>query len=483
VNHGFHNDTTPRYDEAAATWPGTGRSPSGASDAALGRRMGREELGAPTALQRGHPLPEFDGRARVVAGAVHQRHAEPIRLQLVAPRVGKDHAVLRTDPEGSRDLLGEGDVAEVEGRTRHLEAGLGSDRRRHPLLGVVGLMVADLVADHRRQPVGVAGEVDDALVHAHAAAWDHEGVGLLVGEDDDLPRRRVLAGRAQKLRREDLGLALHRRVARRRLLGSKALPCLLAEGLQFVLRDEGDRQVAVGAAGERPDNAEARSHAQQTPPRHAGAGTRRCGDPAVIGGEVSASHRASRSLASTATRTVWRSSALRQRLSPAIGAPTCEAHAIATGRPSLLHNLLRMFQGGAVAPADPSDRHRLAAAALLVTAGAMDDDFDAEERARVLELLESRFALDPADAAELLADGESMARESVDLYGFTSAIKAGFEPEERVDVLEMVWEVVYADGVLHDHEASLMRRLAGLLGVTDRESGDARVRVRERLGL
>jgi uncharacterized tellurite resistance protein B-like protein len=150
----------------------------------------------------------------------------------------------------------------------------------------------------------------------------------------------------------------------------------------------------------------------------------------------------------------------------------------------LLDQLLSLFRGEPSAePQAGHDRHRLAAAALLVTAAAMDDDFDAAERDRIQALLETRFALSRGEAAELLADAEAWAKESVDLYGFTSAIKTGFEPHERVDVMEMVWEVVYTDGHLHDHEASLMRRLAGLLGVTDRESGSARLRVRQKLGL
>ncbi|MFW5834856.1 MAG: TerB family tellurite resistance protein [Pseudomonadota bacterium] len=150
----------------------------------------------------------------------------------------------------------------------------------------------------------------------------------------------------------------------------------------------------------------------------------------------------------------------------------------------MLDQLLSLFRGeSSDQPTAKHDRHQLAAAALLVTAAAMDDDFEAAERERIRILLETRFALSSAEADELLADAETWAEESVDLHGFTSAIKAGFEPHERVDVMEMVWEVVYTDGRLHDHEASLMRRLAGLLGVTDRESGSARLRVRRKLGL
>ncbi|MEO1092523.1 MAG: TerB family tellurite resistance protein [Pseudomonadota bacterium] len=150
----------------------------------------------------------------------------------------------------------------------------------------------------------------------------------------------------------------------------------------------------------------------------------------------------------------------------------------------MFEQLQRLLRGDAPTPeATTPDRHRLAAAALLVTAGMMDDEFDDAERARVLELLQTKFDLDEPAARELLAEGETLAKESVDLFGFTSAIKEGFPPEERIDVIEMVWEVIYTDGELHHLETNLTRRLAGLLGVSDRESGSARLRVRRRLGI
>ena len=68
-------------------------------------------------------------------------------------------------------------------------------------------------------------------------------------------------------------------------------------------------------------------------------------------------------------------------------------------------------------------------------------------------------------------------------HGFTRAIKDGFSHAERVQLIEMMWEVAYADGALHDYEASLLRRVTGLLYVSDRESGEARKRVLARLGL
>jgi uncharacterized tellurite resistance protein B-like protein len=152
----------------------------------------------------------------------------------------------------------------------------------------------------------------------------------------------------------------------------------------------------------------------------------------------------------------------------------------------MLDRLKQLFQP--VAPDRPAGRHgfdelQLAAAALMVEAATMDSDFDAEERARVARLVQERFARDPEEATDQVGEAERMAAASVQWHGFTSAIKDGFDHAERVQLIEMLWEVVYADGELHDYEASLLRRVAGLLYVSDRESGEARKRVLARLGL
>ena len=138
--------------------------------------------------------------------------------------------------------------------------------------------------------------------------------------------------------------------------------------------------------------------------------------------------------------------------------------------------------------AEPKASHsfedkQLAAAALLVEAARLDSDFDDAERSRIEALLESHFALSPEEAMDLLAAGEEASEDSVEWQGFTRSIKEGFDQTERVAMIEMLWEVAYADGELHHYEASLIRRVTGLLYVTDRDSGEARKRVRARLGL
>lgn len=135
------------------------------------------------------------------------------------------------------------------------------------------------------------------------------------------------------------------------------------------------------------------------------------------------------------------------------------------------------------AASGPDDKVRLATVALLVEAAEMDAEFGAEERAKIAELVESRFGLSAAESRALMQAASDKVEQAVEVFGFTREIKNAFSPEERIEMMEMLWEVAYADGVLHDLEASLMRRLAGLLHVSDRDSGLARKRALARLGL
>ena len=127
------------------------------------------------------------------------------------------------------------------------------------------------------------------------------------------------------------------------------------------------------------------------------------------------------------------------------------------------------------------DDHHLAAAALLVEAALMDGTLDEIEHARITDIIRTRLGVDGKAATALLEHAETAASESVDWHGFTRTIKETFDHDERIALVEMLWEVVYADGQVHDHEASLMRRVTGLLYVSGRESADARARAVERL--
>lgn len=150
----------------------------------------------------------------------------------------------------------------------------------------------------------------------------------------------------------------------------------------------------------------------------------------------------------------------------------------------MFEQIKSILQNRASSEADAgTDELQLAVAVLLVEAARMDSDFDAGERHTVAQLLSRRFEIGEAAAETLLDVAERKAEDSVELYTFTRTVKDAFGHEDRVELMQMLWEVAYADGELHDYEANLMRRVAGLVHVSDRESGEARKRALDHLGL
>lgn len=147
---------------------------------------------------------------------------------------------------------------------------------------------------------------------------------------------------------------------------------------------------------------------------------------------------------------------------------------------SFLRRLER--EGGGPTPAHGRDEKRLAAAALLVEAAVMDGHFDAAERATVQGLLAARFGLDAGETEALIASAERAVAAAHGIFRFTNAIKSHFSDAERIELIEMLWEVACADGVVDDYEDNLLRRIAGLIYVTDRDRGLARKRVLARIG-
>jgi uncharacterized tellurite resistance protein B-like protein len=127
------------------------------------------------------------------------------------------------------------------------------------------------------------------------------------------------------------------------------------------------------------------------------------------------------------------------------------------------------------------DELRVAAAALLAEAARLDGHVSQSEREAMQRLLAGRFDLASAEAAELVRDGEAAAADSTQLFAFTRIINRDWPVDERAELFEMIYEVIYADDSLHDLEANLMRRLGELIYLPDRERNEARLRVQRRL--
>jgi uncharacterized tellurite resistance protein B-like protein len=141
----------------------------------------------------------------------------------------------------------------------------------------------------------------------------------------------------------------------------------------------------------------------------------------------------------------------------------------------MFHSLMRMF-ATPEAPLRPPHT-RLSVAVLLLEAARQDDHFDPSERVMIEKLLAGRFCLAPLELARLMAAAEARSAQLVQLHGHTSDIAHEMTPDQRIGLIEMLWDVAYADGVLDPEEDHLIRRIAGLIYVSDRDRVLARQRV------
>ena len=138
-------------------------------------------------------------------------------------------------------------------------------------------------------------------------------------------------------------------------------------------------------------------------------------------------------------------------------------------------------EAGYIPPSEADERVAAATAALLIETAVMDGEFDGDERATISKLLIENFSISENEADALVLETKQAVDDAVELFSFTRVLKGNYDHGDRVKIIEMMWEVAYADGVLHDYEANLIRRATGLLHVSDRESGEARKRILERL--
>ena len=137
--------------------------------------------------------------------------------------------------------------------------------------------------------------------------------------------------------------------------------------------------------------------------------------------------------------------------------------------------LRRLTEGDAPAPLPASDA-RLALAALLVRVARSDGDYAGVERDRIDRILAARHGTGPFEAARLRAEAEALEAEAPDTVRFTRALKDAVPLEDRAGLVEALWAVALADGVRDEAEDGLLRLVANLLGVNDRDSALARQR-------
>ena len=144
---------------------------------------------------------------------------------------------------------------------------------------------------------------------------------------------------------------------------------------------------------------------------------------------------------------------------------------------------LRQFIADVVSPSATEHQsfddtgYRLAATALLVHVISLDGAPSPVETQKLHSLIETRFGLDPGTADKLIAAATLEEGQAVDLYHFTSVIMRAVDEQSRARIIEMMWELVYADGRVSEFEDNVVWRAADLLGISQRDRINLRRRV------
>jgi uncharacterized tellurite resistance protein B-like protein len=113
--------------------------------------------------------------------------------------------------------------------------------------------------------------------------------------------------------------------------------------------------------------------------------------------------------------------------------------------------------------ADAARGVQLAACALLLELAHADGEFTPAEATHIEGALRRHFGLDDAEMRELLALAEAERREAIDHFQFTRAIAEHYDLGQKMVLAEVMWNVILADGVVSDHEAHIVRKVASLL--------------------
>ena len=120
---------------------------------------------------------------------------------------------------------------------------------------------------------------------------------------------------------------------------------------------------------------------------------------------------------------------------------------------------------------------RIATCALLLEMAHIDGEFSESEKERIVEALRNNYQLSAEHAAVLIKAAEDELEKSIDLWQFAKLINENYSDEEKIKVIETVWQVIYTDGILDKHEDYLVHKLAKLLRLSHKQLIDAKLKV------
>lgn len=120
---------------------------------------------------------------------------------------------------------------------------------------------------------------------------------------------------------------------------------------------------------------------------------------------------------------------------------------------------------------------RVATCALFVEIARIDEEFTDAEMETILSILKEKYGLSQEHADALIAEAEKELEKSVDLWQFANLINQNYSNEEKIEIIETLWRIVYVDGKMDEHEHYLMGKLQNLLRLDHSQLINAKLKI------
>jgi len=131
-------------------------------------------------------------------------------------------------------------------------------------------------------------------------------------------------------------------------------------------------------------------------------------------------------------------------------------------------------------PTDIDHHIKVATCALMIEMASIDDEFDEVEKDRIVSHFKDDFDLTDTEIEQLFGLAKDELSSRVDLWGLTNLINQHYSPDQKLKVIEMIWEVIYADGQLSAHEDYLVHKLYKMLNLQHNQMIEAKMKVLEK---
>jgi len=126
---------------------------------------------------------------------------------------------------------------------------------------------------------------------------------------------------------------------------------------------------------------------------------------------------------------------------------------------------------------DSAHRMRVAACALFLEMARIDEVFTSDEMDTILAILKEKYGLSAEHASALVAEADRELDESVDLWQFAGLINQNYSVDEKIEIIETLWRMVFVDGKMDQYEHYLMNKLKNLLRLSQKQLIDAKLKV------